>query len=326
MPNRQRNDRDSFEIMSSLCSICPRRCQAARPFSFPADGVLPGVCRSPAKIVVSRAGLHRWEEPVISGERGSGTVFFSGCNLHCVYCQNHEISTRGAGRELSAGELKVLFRRLIDRGAHNINLVTPGHFAPLIAPVLTEKLPVPVVYNSNGYELPETLKLFEGKVDIYLPDLKYIDPEAARRYSNAPDYFEVACAAIDEMYRQVGEFEFFPDGMLKKGVIIRHLILPGLLENTLRRIEYVAKKYRPGEVLFSLMRQYLPCGAVSEENFPELNRRITDFEYDIAESALFSSGIEDGFVQDAESAVSDFIPDFENGGSDPDAVSLEELN
>lgn len=310
--------------MSDLCAICPRRCQAARSFSFDPDSS-SGFCRAPGMAVISRAGLHRWEEPVISGDRGSGTIFFSGCNLHCVYCQNHEISSVCRGKAVSPDGLKKLYRRLIDRGAHNINLVTPGHYVPVIAPTLTGKLPVPVVYNSNGYELPETLRLMENKVDIYLPDLKYIDPEISRRYSHAEDYFEIACAAIDEMYRQTGDFAFAPDGMLARGVMIRHLILPGQLENTLRIIEFLAKKYRPGQVLFSLMRQYLPCGLVSETNFPELNRRISDFEYDIAESALFASGIEDGFVQDAESAVKDFIPDFDRGGSDPDAVSLDDL-
>ena len=305
------------------CEICPRRCNAVRTFS--SDGKLPGFCQAPEDIVISRAGLHRWEEPVISGERGSGTVFFSGCNLHCVYCQNHDISSRCVGKRVSQEGLRRLFYRLTERGAHNINLVTPGHYAKKIAPVLMEKFPVPIVYNSNGYELPETLKLFDNKVDIYLPDLKYSDNALANRYSHAPDYFERTCAAIDEMYRQTGDFEFFADGMLKKGVVIRHLILPGQLENTLKVIEYVAEKYRPGQVLFSLMRQYLPCGKVDEEHYPELNRRISDWEYEVAESALFASGIEDGFVQDAESAVKEFIPDFENGGSDSDAVPLDDL-
>ncbi|MBO7329298.1 MAG: radical SAM protein [Lentisphaeria bacterium] len=312
--------------MSNLCAICPRRCNAVRSFSLTGGDVPRGFCRSPETMVVSRAGLHRWEEPVISGERGSGTVFFAGCNLHCVYCQNHCISSQCTGTPVTPAGLRKLYFRLIERGAHNINLVTPGHYATAIAPTLDEKLPVPVVYNSNGYELPETLKLFENKVDIFLPDLKYIDREIAGRYSYATDYFEVACAAIDEMYRQVGDFEFSADGMLKKGVIIRHLILPGQLENSLKIIEYVARKFRPGQVLFSLMRQYLPCGKVSDENYPELNRRISDFEYEVAESALFNSGIEDGFVQDAESAVKDFIPDFDSGGSDPDAVSLAGLD
>lgn len=305
------------------CSICPRRCHAARPFSAAGAGSLPGVCHSPRQAMVSRASLHFWEEPVISGTRGSGTVFFSGCNLHCVYCQNHDISTAAGGKVLDTEQLRALYRKLIDRGAHNINLVTAGHYAPAVAESLADPLPVPVVYNSNGYELPETLRLFSGKVDIYLPDLKYIDPAVSGRYSQAPDYFDTAVAAIDEMYRQVGDFVIGSDGMMKKGVIIRHLILPEQLENTLRIIEFVAGKYRPGQVMFSLMRQYLPCGRVSEENFPELNRRITDFEYEVAENALFASGIEDGFVQDAESAVKDFIPDFIHPENDPDSIALE---
>ncbi|MBE6357457.1 MAG: radical SAM protein [Lentisphaerae bacterium] len=307
--------------MNGFCDICPRRCHAARPF-LPGDSGQYGVCRAPGKAVVSRAGLHFWEEPVISGERGSGTVFFAGCNLHCVYCQNHCISQDCAGTLLDTGELKELYRRLIGRGAHNINLVTPGHFALPVAASLDEKLSVPVVYNSNGYELPETLQLFENKVDIYLPDLKYADRDIAARYSHAPDYFDVAVAAIREMVRQTGKFVIGPDGMMKKGVIIRHLILPGQLENTLKVIEFVAGNFQPGEVIFSLMRQYLPCGEVSSEKYPELNRRISDFEYEVAESALFDSGIEDGFVQDAGSAVKDFIPDFQNPENDPNSVPL----
>ena len=309
--------------MSDLCSICPRRCHAARPFSLAdTSDHAPGVCRSPRNMVISRAGLHRWEEPVISGNSGSGTIFFSGCNLHCVYCQNHEISSVCNGIEITSVQLKNIYHRLIERGACNINLVTPGHFVPAIANTLDEKLPVPVVCNTNGYDLPETLRLFENKVDIYLPDLKYADNSIAMRYSQAGNYFETAQAAINEMYRQTGDFVIGNDGLMKRGVIIRHLILPGQLENTLRVIEYVAKKFRPGQVMFSLMRQYLPCGKVSPTQFPELNRKITDFEYDTAEAALFASGIEDGFVQDPESADKNFIPDFHNGGSDPDSLLL----
>ncbi|MBR7120781.1 MAG: radical SAM protein [Lentisphaeria bacterium] len=307
--------------MPEYCDICPRRCHAARPF-FPGDNGQYGVCRAPQTAVVSRAGLHFWEEPVISGERGSGTVFFAGCNLHCVYCQNHIISNMCEGTTLNTQQLRTVYQRLIDRGAHNINLVTPGHFAAAAAESLNEKLPVPVVYNSNGYELPETLKLFENKVDIFLPDLKYANAELAGKYSRAPDYFEVAVTAIRTMLDQVGNFVIGDDGMMKKGVIIRHLILPGQLENTLNVIRFVAENFQPGEVIFSLMRQYLPCGEVSENNFPELNRRISDYEYEVAEAALFASGIEDGFVQDADSAVKDFIPDFHTPETDPAAVPL----
>ncbi len=296
--------------MSELCNLCPRRCNAARPFSLADLSHAAGVCRSPQNAVVSGAGLHFWEEPVISGRSGSGTVFFAGCNLHCVFCQNHDISSSCKGRELSADGLRELYFSLIEKGAHNINLVTPGHFVPALAASLKEKLPVPVVCNTNGYDLPETLRILENKVDIYLPDLKYIDNDLALRYSHAGDYFEVAAAAIDEMYRQTGDFVIDENGIMQKGVIIRHLILPGQLENTLRIIEFVAKHFRPGQVMFSLMHQYLPCGLVSENNFPELNRKISGFEYEIAESALLSSGIEDGFLQESDSAEAEFIPQF----------------
>ena len=291
------------------CDLCPRRCHAARPFSG-GETPLKGVCRAPMQAVVSGMGVHHWEEPVISGTRGSGTLFFAGCNLHCVFCQNHAISTGCEGKACTPKELRDLYFELIGKGVHNINLVTPGHFVLPIAESLAENLPVPVVYNSNGYELPETLQLLENKIQIYLPDLKYADNTLAARYSHAPDYFETAVAAIDEMYRQVGDFAFDENGMLVKGVVIRHLILPGQLENSFKVIEFIAKHFRPGQVLFSLMHQYLPCGLVSEENYPELNRKLNDFEYETVEAALFASGIEDGFVQEADSAESEFIPGF----------------
>jgi putative pyruvate formate lyase activating enzyme len=285
----------------------------SRPESADA-GAIPGVCRSPLNAVVARAGLHFWEEPVISGERGSGTVFFSGCNLHCVYCQNHNISMGRQGREVSVARLREIYRELTEQGAHNINLVTPSHFTGAVLASLAEPLEIPVVYNTNGYDLPETLKLYRGKVDIYLPDLKYADNAAAMRYSKVPDYFERAAAAIAEMYAQTGDFRINDDGIMERGVIIRHLILPGQVENTLRVIDYVAKNFRPGQVMFSLMRQYLPCGEVSAERYPELNRLVSDEEYAMCEEALFASGIEDGFVQDAESAGKEFIPAFDGTG------------
>jgi putative pyruvate formate lyase activating enzyme len=272
------------------------------------------VCRSPLNAVVARAGLHFWEEPVISGERGSGTVFFSGCNLHCVYCQNHNISMGRQGREVSVARLREIYRELTEQGAHNINLVTPSHFTGAVLASLAEPPEIPVVYNTNGYDLPETLKLYRGKVDIYLPDLKYADNAAAMRYSKVPDYFERTAAAIAEMYAQTGDFRINDDGIMERGVIIRHLILPGQVENTLRVIDYVAKNFRPGQVMFSLMRQYLPCGKVSAGNYPELNRLVSNEEYARCEAALFDSGIEDGFVQDAESAGKEFIPAFDGTG------------
>lgn len=291
----------------NLCTLCPRRCGINRKAH-------PGFCGMTDDIKIARAGLHLWEEPVISGERGSGTVFFSGCNLRCVFCQNFDISSGGNGKTVDVARLKEIYQELISQGAHNINLVTPSHYIEPILQSLETPLPVPVVWNSNGYDSVDSLRKLDGKVQIYLPDLKYADNAAAKKYSGAPDYFETACAAIDEMYRQTGNFEFDDDGMLKKGVIIRHLIMPGLIENSLKVIDYVSKRFAPGEVLFGLMRQYIPHGKVSADCYPEINRRVSDEEYQIIEDALFASGIEDGYVQDESSASSEFIPQFDNTG------------
>lgn len=294
------------------CTLCPRRCQVSRPRSLN-DG-RAGFCRSPLAPVVSRAGLHHWEEPVLSGDRGAGTVFFTGCNLRCVYCQNYDISHGGAGQEVSVERLREIYRELAAAGAHNIDLVTPTHFVPAVLESLTPPPPVPVVWNSNGYESEETLRLLEGRIDIYLPDLKYADNAMAERYSSAPGYFETATAAIREMYRQTGPYRVDDNGIMQSGVIIRHLILPGAVQNSLDIIRWVAENFAPGEVFFSLMRQYLPCGAVSAEKFPELNRQVSDEEYEEVESFLFDSGIEDGFVQDAGAASDVFIPVFDGSG------------
>ena len=300
----------------NLCVLCPRRCRAARPRSLKNfTGKVPGVCSSPRNPVLARAALHMWEEPVISGERGSGTVFFSGCNLKCVFCQNYGISTENRGEEISVERLKEIYRELISAGAHNINLVTPAHYSDAVIESLSgEKLPVPVVWNSNGYDSVEVIRSLKDKVDIFLPDMKYASNELAARYSSAPDYFEVASQAVKAMYEQTGPFRFDDDGMLKSGVEIRHLILPGQIENSLKVIDFVRENFKAGEVLFSLMRQYLPCGRVSDKEFPELNRRVSEEEYKIVEDALFASGIEDGFVQDAESASQVYIPPFDGSG------------
>lgn len=298
--------------MSDSCLLCPRRCGVKRAENL--SEILAGVCASPVNPVVARAGLHHWEEPVISGERGSGAVFFTGCNLHCVFCQNHDISSAPAGKEISVSRLREIYFELIAQGAHNINLVTPTHFTESILKSLEGGLPVPVVWNSNGYESAESLQKLEGKIQIFLPDLKYADNAIALRYSKTPDYFERAAEAIEEMYRQTGPWQMDDDGILRSGVVIRHLILPGCVENSKKVIDFVARRFKPGEVFFSLMRQYLPCGKVSEESYPELNRRVTDEEYQEVEDCLFSSGIEDGFVQDAESASGDFIPHFDGTG------------
>lgn len=294
------------------CLLCPRKCGIVRSESLSEH--LAGVCASPLAPVVARAGLHHWEEPVISGDRGSGAVFFTGCNLHCVFCQNHDISSAPAGKEISVSRLRKIYFELIAQGAHNINLVTPTHFTDAVLESLDGGLPVPVVWNSNGYESVESLRKLRGKIQIFLPDLKYADNSIAMRYSRTPDYFERASEAIFEMYSQTGPWKVDDEGMLLSGVVIRHLILPGCVENSKRVIDFVAEHFKPGEVFFSLMRQYLPCGKVSESCFPELNRRVTDEEYQEVEDHLFSSGIEDGFVQDAESASGDFIPHFDGTG------------
>ena len=300
--------------MSEFCDLCPRRCHAARPVSG-ADGVnIPGFCGMPRNPVVARAGLHFWEEPVISGERGSGAVFFSGCNLRCVFCQNYGISAGKEGIEITPERLREIYFELIGRGAHNINLVTPQHFTDAILASLAEPLPVPVVYNTNGYESVETLRRFAGKVQIYLPDFKYFDGAIAARYSGAPDYRERAAEAIDEMFRQVGPYELGEDGMLKKGVVIRHLLLPGHVADTIRIIKYIGEHFRPGDILFSLMRQYMPCGRVSETEFPELNRRVTFKEYQRVKAALLDSSIADGYFQGGDAAKKEFIPLFDGTG------------
>lgn len=287
----------------SGCAICPRQCHAKRPNGF---------CRMPEAPRLARAALHMWEEPCISGTRGSGTVFFSGCSLRCVFCQNHEISEGGLGREVSVSRLRDIFEELIAQGAHNINLVNPTHYVPAIAEALREPLPVPVVYNSGGYDRVETLRLLEGKVQVYLPDMKYALSEPAARYSKAADYPEVAQAAIREMVRQTGRYQLDADGMLTRGVLIRHLVLPRHSENTRRVIDWVNTAFPAGTVLFSLMSQYTPCGDLTA--YPELDRRLTRREQAAAEEYLFASGIEDGFVQERESACTAYIPSFDLTG------------
>lgn len=261
---------------------------------------------------LARAALHFWEEPCISGKRGSGTVFFSGCSLRCVFCQNREISEKGFGADVSVERLREIFDQLVDKGAHNINLVNPTHFVPAIAQALERPLPVPVVYNTGGYDRVEALRCLEGKIQVYLPDMKYALPGPASRYSGAPDYPEVARAAILEMVRQTGPYRLDEEGMLTSGVLIRHLILPRNLENTRRVIDWVAGTFPSGTVLFSLMSQYTPCGDLSR--VPETDRRLTRREQEAAEEYLFASGIEDGFVQERDSAAGEYIPPFDLTG------------
>ena len=283
------------------CTLCPRRCGADRT-----NGQL-GFCRQPDKIYAARAAAHYWEEPVISGSFGSGAVFFSGCTLKCLFCQNGVISQENRGKEISTAHLREIFLKLIDDGVQNINLVTPTHFLPSILPALTPKLPVPVVYNCGGYERVETLRELEGLVDIYLPDMKYSDPKLAGILSAAPDYVEIAKAAIAEMYRQVGS-AVIEDEIMQRGMIVRHPMLPGELDNTLGVLDWFSEAFPKGDVLFSLMSQYVPMGKA--KTMPPYDRRITEDEYDAALSYLELLGIENGFTQDFSAATEEYIPDF----------------
>ena len=289
-----------------ICNLCPRRCGALRTET---EG--RGVCRMPEAPVVARAALHQWEEPPISGQRGSGTVFFSGCSLGCVFCQNDDISHRDFGKAVTVSRLREIFRELIAQGAHNINLVNPTHYAHAVLQALDEPLPVPVVWNSGGYDRVDTLRALEGKIQIYLPDLKYVTPKYAARYSGAADYPETAKAAILEMFRQTGPCVYGEDGLLKRGVVLRHLILPGKLAEAKRVMDWVAETFPPGAVIFSLMSQYIPWGRAGE--FPELNRRIRPSEARAAEAYMDALGLE-GFAQGAEAARSDYIPSFDLTG------------
>lgn len=264
--------------------------------------------------VVARAAPHFGEEPCISGPGGSGTVFFSGCALGCVFCQNAKISTGGFGKAMTANKLRDLFFSLADQGVCNLNLVTGGHFIPAIAEALEGGFPLPVVWNSSGYETVEALRMLDGKVQVYLPDMKYTDSALAARYSHAPDYPETAKAAILEMYRQTGDYVLTEDGLLTRGVAIRHLVMPGGLMNSFGVMDWVEETFAPGQVLFSLMSQYTPQPGGAA--FEELCRPLTQEEHDMAVGYLMDSGIEDGFFQELEAAGEDFIPSFDLTGVD----------
>lgn len=287
------------------CTLCPRRCGVDRT-----RGQL-GFCKMPGQVHAARAGVHYWEEPVISGSFGSGAVFFSGCTLKCAFCQNYDISQENFGKPMTSAELRAAFERLIDEGVQNINLVTPTHFLPDVLPALEPKLPVPVVYNCGGYESVETLRQLEGKIDVYLPDFKYSDNALAKKLSSAPDYFETASAAILEMYRQVGKPVIEGDEM-KRGVLVRHLVLPGCVDNSLGVLDWVAEHFRSGDILFSLMSQYVPMGRAVE--MPPFDRRITELEYDSVLSYMMLLGIEDGYTQDFSSAERGYTPSFDLTG------------
>ena len=294
--------------MDYKCSDCPRNCGALR-----GEKSAAGICASPATSHVVRAAPHFGEEPCISGTKGSGAVFFSGCNLRCVFCQNREISRSASGKELNSSQLRELFLRLRDTGVHNINLVTPSHYIREIAKALDGlEIGIPVVWNSSGYDKVESLKMLEGLVQIYMPDLKYLKVDPAKRYSAAPDYPTVASAAIKEMYRQVGPYKMDDNGILESGLLIRHLILPQQELNTMDVIDFVSEEFPKGSVLFSLMSQYTPMPAL--EKFPELQKTVDDETSSNLRSYMLKMGIEDGYWQDGASATDEMIPAFDFTG------------
>ena len=280
------------------CTLCPRQCGVDRTAGQ------TGFCGCGDTATVAKTMLHKWEEPALAGCGGSGAIFFGGCTLGCIYCQNREISTAPVGKAMDSAGLRQAMEELIAQGAENIDLVTPTQYLPTILPALTPKLPVPVVYNCGGYERAETLAKLEGLVDVYLPDLKYADSALAKQLSGAEDYFSVATSAIREMFRQTGPVVW--DGYkVVRGVIVRHLILPGQVENSLKVLDWLGDHFRPGEILVSLMRQYTPMPGLSAP----LDRRITEEEYDSVLSWMFLNGLQ-GFTQEAEAADAGFIPDF----------------
>ena len=298
--------------MEYLCSDCPRRCGAKR--SATERG---GFCASPAAARVARASPHFGEEPCISGTRGAGTIFFTGCNLRCVYCQNREISRGGgAGRPVSRDELRKMMLRLRDEGVHCIDLVTPTHFLRAVREALEGlELGIPVVWNSSGYESVEALRTLEGLVQVYMPDYKYSDAALAKKYSAAADYPEAAAAAIREMYRQTGPYRLDGDGLLVSGVLIRHLILPGEIENSMGAIDFVSESFPKGSVLFSLMSQYTPMPGL--EKFPALCRRVDAAENEHLIRYMRRCGVTDGYWQDTASATDEMIPAFDGTGVEP---------
>lgn len=287
-----------------ICNQCPRRCNVDRENTL-------GYCKAPNAYKLARASLHFWEEPCISGKSGSGAVFFSGCNLGCVFCQNYEISHKCKGVEVSEERLIRIFERLVDEGANNINLVNPTHYAVQLAHTLKKyKPPVPVVYNTSGYDSVDTLKLLDGLVDIYLPDFKYMRNDKALRYSRAEDYPQFAMPALTEMKRQVGNDVFDENGIMKRGMIIRHLVLPGNTNSAIQALDYLAENF--GDTYISVMAQYVPCTNLSE--YKEINRKITKREYDKVVNHILELGLEKVFLQKLESATEDYIPDFDLSG------------
>ena len=308
MENEKRIDNIAGKMMSA-CTLCPRECHVDR------SSGKKGFCGMDGTIYLARAALHMWEEPCISGTKGSGAVFFSGCGLRCCFCQNHDIAIGSRGLAVSVERLGEIFLELKEKGAANINLVTGAHYVPQIIEALKlarmQGMDLPVVYNSSGYEKLETLKLLEGYVDIYLPDLKYMEPDLAQKFSHAPDYVERAKAAIKEMVRQSGSCQFGEDGYIRRGTIVRHLILPGHTKNSRKVLRYLHETYGE-DIYISIMNQYTPVREFGE--FKELNRKVTKREYEKILDAAVEMGIQNGFIQEGETASESFIPEFDYEG------------
>ncbi len=287
-----------------ICNQCPRRCGADRD-------IKTGVCGVNTGYKVARAALHYWEEPCISGENGSGTVFFSGCSLKCVYCQNYKVSSECYGKEITKDRLIEIFKELEAQGANNINLVNPTHYAVQLASTLSKYKPsVPVVYNTGGYDSVESLKLLDGLVDIYLTDMKYVSPSVSLKYSKAADYFDVCSAAVREMKRQQGT-DVFENGLMKKGLIIRHLVLPGNVSQAMRTLDWI-KDNLPIDTVISLMGQYMPCAKAAE--YPTINRKLSEKEYNVVLDYAEKLGFENVYIQELDSSSEEFVPDFDLSG------------
>ena len=299
---------ENLSLMYENCTLCPRMCRTNRRRK-------PGLCGQGTSLKAARAALHFWEEPCLSEHGGSGAVFFSGCTLRCCYCQNYKISQEGLGKEISPERLGEIFLSLQDKGARNIDLITATHFLPSILPVLDKVKPylhIPVVYNCGGYERVETLRMLEGYVDIYLPDLKYFSREISRKYSGAPDYFQYASQAIPEMIRQCGKPILDKDGMLVRGVLIRHMVLPGQTEDSIRLLHWMKENLPEKSWLISLMSQYTPFYHAGKH--PEINRRLTTYEYQKVLDAALSLGLDQGYMQERTSAKEDYTPPFDLEG------------
>ena len=301
--------KQGLNMAMDRCHLCPRDCGVDRTAGQ------RGRCGMTDQVMAARAALHMWEEPCISGEEGSGTVFFSGCSLGCVFCQNHEIALGDTGKEITVERLAEIYLELQAKGANNINLVTAGHFLPQVIRSLRlakeQGLQIPIVYNTGGYEKVEAIRMLDGLVDIYLPDLKYVSAELSGRYSGAPDYFAVASKALAEMVRQTGPAVFDERDMLVRGTVVRHLLLPGCLEDSKMVIRYLYETYGD-QIYISIMNQYTPLAHVKK--WPEIDRRVTEEEYDALVDYAIDLGVENGFIQEGETAEESFIPAFDIEG------------